>query len=115
MNRTEALAGEENLHAPGAKDDSGKIMAGLVLEGFSKALLEVSKIGTFGATKYSPNGWKHVPNAKARYTDAMLRHFLKESAEGYLDEEMELPHAAAVAWNALARLHFILEEQDATA
>jgi len=74
---------------------------------FSRALTEVAKVGTYGANKYSDNGWLHVPNAESRYTDAMLRHLLSEF-ENEIDEETGLLHAAQVAWNALARLHFIL-------
>ena len=44
-------------HEPGAKLDSGKIRPSLVLGGFARALAEVSAVGTFGAEKYSDNGW----------------------------------------------------------
>lgn len=96
---------------PGAKLDHGKARLGLVLGGFSPALEEVGKIGTFGANKYSPNGWLSVPNGVERYTDAMLRHWLKECKGEALDPETELLHAAHLAWNALARLTLILRER----
>ena len=97
-------------HKAGAKLDQDKPRTALVLGAFSKALLEVSKVGTFGANKYSDNGWKEVPNGIERYTSAMLRHYFAEQSE-FLDPETNLSHAAAVAWNALARLSLILKEQ----
>lgn len=94
---------------PGTKYDQGKPRASLVLGGFHRALLEVSKVGTFGANKYSDNGWKAVPNAHQRYSDAMLRHWLAEATED-IDSESGLSHAAHLAWNALARLELLLRE-----
>lgn len=100
-----------NQHAPGAKLDAGKPRVGLVLRGFSRALLEVSKVGTFGANKYSDNGWKEVPNAKSRYDDATWRHLLQEELDS-VDEESGLLHAAHAAWDALATLEKILIERE---
>lgn len=100
---------EENK--AGVKYDEGKPRAGLVLGGFSKALMEVSKVGTFGAEKYTDNGWVSVENGVERYTDAMLRHWLNEVSGEEVDEESGLHHAAHLAWNALARLELMLREQ----
>ena len=97
-------------HEPGAKLDAGKVRAGLVIGGFSRALLEVSKVGTYGANLYSPYGWTKVENGKERYTDAMLRHFLRETAGEMRDPESNLPHAAHLAWNALARLDIMIRK-----
>lgn len=94
----------------GAKLDAGKNRIGLVLLGFAKALAEVSKVGTFGANKYTENGWQDVPDGEKRYTDAMLRHLLSEQ-DGSIDDDSGMLHAAQVAWNALARLHFILQNR----
>jgi hypothetical protein len=98
-------------HEPGAKLDDGKVRVGLVLGAFANALTEVCKVGTFGAKKYTDNGWLEVPNGIERYTDAMLRHWLAEQTGEWLDQESELLHAAHLAWNALARLELILREQ----
>lgn len=95
-------------HEPGAKLDAGKNRAGLVLNGFARALLEVSEVGTFGADKYTPQGWMQVPDGVERYTDAMYRHLLAEAAGERDDPETGLYHAAHAAWNALARLDLIL-------
>ena len=98
-------------HAPGAKLDNGKPRHGLVLGSFANALTEVAKVGTFGANKYSDNGWLSVPNGLARYTDAMLRHHFAEAGGEELDEDSGLQHAAHRAWNALAVLELMLREK----
>ena len=100
-------------HAPGAKLDNGKPRHGLVLGAFAGALTEVAKVGTFGANKYSDNGWLSVPNGLARYTDAMLRHHFAEAGGEELDEDSGLRHAAHRAWNALAVLELALREKGA--
>ena len=97
-------------HAPGAKLDAGKTRVGLVLGGFANALEQVARVGTFGANKYSDDGWLFVPEGKVRYTDAMLRHFLAECQGEVYDQDSGLLHAAQTAWNALARLELMLRE-----
>lgn len=98
------------LNAPGAKADQGKNRVGLVVLGFAHALAEVSKVGTFGAEKYTDRGFLEVEAGEARYTDAALRHLLKEETEGAIDPETGLLHMAHFAWNALARLELHLRE-----
>lgn len=88
----------------GIKLDAGKPRLDLVLGGFARALLEVGKVGTFGAQKYTDNGWMEVPNGEQRYTDALLRHLLAERKGEWSDAESGLMHAAHAAWCALARL-----------
>lgn len=100
-----------NNDTKGIKYDSGKPRIGEMIEDFGPELLEVCKVWEFGANKYGKSNWKEVENGKCRYTNAMQRHYLKEKEEG-LDKETKLHHAIHVAWNALARLHFILEETD---
>jgi len=97
-------------HEPGAKLDAGKNRLGLVFSGFALALQAVGAVGTYGANKYTDEGWKAVPDANKRYTDAMLRHIFKEFSGEHLDQETGFLHAAHAAWNALARLEKIIEE-----
>ena len=105
-------------HAIGTKLDKGKNQLGLVLGDFSEALWQVGLVGTQGAIKYTPHGWIRVPDGISRYTDAMLRHHLKENMGELLDPELtemageNIYHAACVAWNALARLKLILQEKE---
>jgi len=103
-----------NPHAPGAKLDAGKRRDGLVLLAFSRALAEVSKVGTYGAQKYTDNGWIEVPNGVARYTDALFRHMLAEGRGEKQDADTKLLHAAHAAWNSLARLDLMLRELEST-
>lgn len=95
----------------GAKLDAGKNRLGLVLCGFARALQEVGRVGTYGANKYSDDGWMEVPDGARRYTDAMLRHLMSEATGEELDEDTGLRHAAHAAWNALARLDLALREK----
>ena len=99
-------------HSPGAKLDAGKNRLGLVLGGFAKALEEVGKVGTYGAEKYSPDGWKHVPNSAERYDNAMMRHWFAQRTDAQTDSATGLMHQAQVAWNALAVLELMLERFD---
>lgn len=87
---------------PGAKLDAGKPRTGLVFRGFARALQQVVNVGTYGARKYSPNGWLHVPDAIERYEDALDRHLLADKSGEELDPESGLPHLAHAAWNILA-------------
>lgn len=93
---------------PGIKLDYYKHKPRLVIEGFSHALEAVSKVGSYGATKYTEHGWKQVPEGEKRYTDAMYRHLLKHAQGKELDDESNLPHLAHAAWNILARLELLL-------
>jgi hypothetical protein len=97
-------------HETGAKLDAGKPRLGLVLGAFANALVEVGKVGTYGAQKYTDNGWLDVPKGKARYTDALLRHVLAETNETH-DPDTLLLHAAHAAWNALARLELVMRKR----
>lgn len=101
--------------AGGAKLDAGKapVMRGL-LHYFPSACKQVALLSQVGADKYSWNGWESVPDGVNRYSDAMARHLLDE-AHAYLDDApggTGMPHAVAVAWNAMARLELILREQN---
>lgn len=79
--------------------------------GFSRALQAVGEVGTYGANKYTDDRWVEVPNGGQRYTDAMLRHLLREAEGEACDPDTELLHAAHTAWNALARLDLMLRRR----
>lgn len=91
-------------HEAGAKLDSGKLLPELVLGGFALALLEVIKVGTYGASKYTPNGWKQVANPVQRYLEAAGRHRIARQTGEWSDAESGLPHLAHEIWNLLAVL-----------
>lgn len=96
-------------HQPGAKLDAGKVRMGLVMRGFARALFEVGRVGTYGAGKYSPNGWMEVENGEERYMDAGLRHLVDDAVEE-IDKDTDLRHLAQAAWNLLAVLELRLRE-----
>jgi len=95
-----------NQHEVGAKLDVDKPKAALVLGGFPLALMEVVKVGTFGANKYSPNGWKAVSNGEARYMDAAMRHILADMNNETVDKDSQCLHLAQAVWNLLAVIEF---------
>lgn len=102
----------------GAKLDAGKtpVFQGAI-DYFPRALMKVAGVSYAGAMKYSWKGWENVPNGINRYTDAELRHQVKESIEGPYDLDFlnatppqKVLHKAQVAWNALAVLELYLRE-----
>ena len=105
------------IGADGCKLDKGKapVFTGL-LEYFPRALRAVAEVSAAGIRKgYAPMSWRAVPGGFKRYSDALLRHVLKE-AMGTCDDTDEggtgLPHAALAAWNALARLELMLRGEE---
>ena len=92
----------------GIKFDEGKPRVAEMVIDFDDAMLELSKVWAFGADKYDKSNWKFVENGKDRYTNALLRHLIAEGTNQY-DDESRMLHAAHVAWNALARLWFIIK------
>lgn len=86
-----------------AKADKGKVRAGLMLEDFGNALMEVAKVSTFGAEKYAPRSWIKVESE--RYKDALARHLLQfYTNEDSIDDESGLLHLSHLIWNCLALL-----------
>jgi len=78
---------------------------------FGDALIAVAKVGTYGAKKYTRDGWLKVPDGSNRYTAALARHLFAENSER-IDSESGLLHSSHVAWNALARLQLKLRPTD---
>lgn len=109
-------------HVLGAKLDAGKVDMSL-LQLWPRALTEVCRVGTMGATKYTRGGFLAVLDGVRRYTAALLRHMFLEPFEKYdidpfYDTELGLPfkgkirHDAQVAWNSLSRLELKLREEE---
>ena len=91
----------------GIKYDTGKPRLFEMIEDFKEPLTEVARVWSFGANKYGKHNWAYVDNAIDRYSNALVRHLLEG---GTKDQESELLHASHVAWNALARLYFIIQK-----
>jgi hypothetical protein len=102
-------------HESGAKLDAGKTRMSLVMGGFAKALTKVGEVGTFGANKYTDNGWRDVNNGTERYMDALYRHLLKFSQGERYDSDSGLEHLAHAAWNALAILELSSKDKQSLA
>lgn len=96
----------------GKKYDEGKNRMGLVLQGFSNALWEVGRVGTFGANKYSPNSWQNLTNGKERYLDALCRHLFKHLQGEKVDDESGLLHLQHMCWNSLCLLELELKDRN---
>lgn len=94
----------------GIKFDNEKPRIAEMIIDFKDSIEALTNVWTFGANKYAKSNWKQLDNAIDRYTNAMLRHLLAEDTNRY-DDETKLLHAAHIAFNALARLYFILEEE----
>ncbi len=73
----------------GVKDDQGKLRWDLMPWKAAEGLI---KVLTFGAKKYSPNGWRTVPQAEERYTAALLRHLAAMQQGEVYDPESGLRH-----------------------
>lgn len=97
-------------HKPGAKIDQGKVRMHLITGGMARAITEVAKVATFGANKYTENGWIVVPNGFNRYEDAQQRHAASRHMDEEVDPESGLLHLAHEAWNALAKLDLYLRK-----
>jgi hypothetical protein len=89
-------------HSAGAKVDAGKCEFGLIQRGFANALLGVADVGTYGACKYTRDGWKEVPEGVRRYLDAMYRHLNAYHRGEGNDPESGISHIDHAAWNILA-------------
>ena len=92
------IAGASGTAAGSLKYDGGKPQMDLVP---LSSVYAVAQVMTFGANKYSANGWKSVPDAVNRYTAAMLRHMTQLQNGEEFDEDSGLPHADHIACNAL--------------
>lgn len=86
----------------GVKYDGDKPRMGLVPP---KAILEVAKVLTYGAQKYSAENWRKVPEAHQRYLDAALRHINQYHQGQIIDNETGINHLA----HAICSLLFIVE------
>jgi hypothetical protein len=114
VSKVEFTNDDPSLIGTGAiKYDGGKpaLFRGAV-QYFPRAIEAVAEISTFGARKYAWKGWEAVEDGIDRYSDAMVRHLIKEGKGEALDPDSGLLHAAHTAWGALARLELILRERE---
>lgn len=77
--------------AIGGKADAGKRPWHLVPW---NALGQIVEVLDYGAKKYAPGNWRNVPDAKARYFSATMRHLTAWMDGQQLDPESGLHHLA---------------------
>jgi len=71
------------------------------------AAREVVKVLTWGARKYDPDNWRHVPEPKRRYFAATMRHLWAWVHGEIQDRESGFHHLA----HALCCVMFLLEPE----
>lgn len=86
----------------GKKYDSGKDKWHLVP---FECLRWIVKVLTYGAKKYSAEGWREVHDKQDRYFSACMRHLTAWKLGEKKDSESGMPHLA----HALCCLIFLLE------
>jgi hypothetical protein len=100
--KIDAIKASQNATTGGRKFDGGKLQYGLLPPLALKATVEIL---TFGAEKYEPDNWKHVPDSKRRYFDAMQRHLWAWKEGEQNDPETGKNHLA----HAMCCLMFLYE------
>ena len=93
--------------AEGRKFDSSKPKMYLLPP---KALVEVSKVLTFGAEKYDEENWRHLDNLQNRYTGGALRHLFAHMDGELNDPETDYSHLAHAICCLLFKLEIELEK-----
>lgn len=91
----------EEMPPQGRKDDSAKRRYSLLPKGTVNSVVDVLE---FGSKKYADNNWQKVPDAKARYYDAAMRHLDAWFGGELKDSETGLPHLA----HAICCLMFLM-------
>lgn len=92
----------------GMKFDDGKLQWTLLP---ITPLQEVIKVLMFGAKKYRPDNWKHVPNAEETYLNAGMRHLTDYINGEKNDSQTGLSHLAHAICCLLFILWFDLNKQ----
>ena len=95
-------------HEVGFKDDAGKTRFELLLPEFEE---QVAEILTFGAEKYTQDGWRKVDNPVERYYGSLRRHINAWRSGEKDDIETGKSHLAHAACNLMFLMYFD-EEHD---
>lgn len=76
-----------------------------------EAIEQIVLVLNHGAEKYSPDGWKHVPDARNRYFAALQRHLIAWWGGEKADRESRLHHLAHAGCCLLFLLWFDLQKE----
>ena len=90
----------------GIKYDSAKPRMNLLPP---KAIMEVSKVLTFGAEKYDAENWRKLDDLQNRYTAGALRHIFAHMDGEKDDPESNISHLAHALCCLLFKLEIELE------
>ena len=91
MTSTAEATAAANARGEGFKADSGKPEWNLLP---LAEVEDVVRVLTVGARKYAPDNWQKVPQARARYFAAAMRHLVAWWRGERDDPETGLPHLA---------------------
>jgi hypothetical protein len=94
------------------KNDQGKPNLHLLHSGFPRVLWALAEVLSFGAEKYSANGWQKVPNGRERYQAAAGRHQAQRFMGTEKDDESGLWHEAHELTSRLMAFELFLKEKE---
>jgi hypothetical protein len=75
-----------------------------------KATVEVAKVLTFGAQKYSEDNWRYLDNIQNRYSGGALRHIFSHLDGELQDPETNYSHLAHAICCLMFKLELELED-----
>jgi 5'(3')-deoxyribonucleotidase len=102
---------QEMLVGKGQKFSKGKRQWNLLPWDTLEGVVDVL---TDGAVKYSPDNWKHVPDGRTEYFNALHRHLRKLEAGEFLDKDSGLPGTSHMLCCALFYAWLVEQEQETT-
>lgn len=91
----------------GIKHNEGKLMCRLI---DPLVIVELAKVLTYGADKYSPENWKKVD--REEYISAMWRHWLNYLSGEEKDQESGLDHLSHMLCNIQFLMWFDREKKN---
>lgn len=112
--RTKAAhaASTDTVPAPvatlGRKFDAGKPRFSLFPIETLNPILQVLE---YGAKKYDEGNWRHVPDARRRYADALHRHYVEYLSGIVIDPESGLPTLACMVTDGIFLLAFDIADR----
>lgn len=67
---------------------------------------DIVRVYHAGAKKYGPNRWQNLEDGFERYRAACARHIMAYMKGERMDDETNVHHLAAAAWNVIAMLYY---------
>lgn len=67
---------------------------------------DIVRVYHAGAKKYGPNNWQNLEDGFERYRAACARHIMAYMKGERMDDETNVHHLAAAAWNVIAMLYY---------